>query len=149
LEPDSRVILEALESWKLELRMYSLHKGLLLAMSHVYVGNLDDIVFKQELEDEFQTYRVIRRIWIARKPPDYAFIDFDDHRDAQNAIRDLDGKHNWRVELSHYSRGGSDCSGHVYGFGEFGSGNDRRFSRTHPSDHSSPGEHLYLSTSLA
>jgi hypothetical protein len=30
-------------------------------------------------------------VWIARKPPGFAFIDFDDRRDAEDAIRDLDG----------------------------------------------------------
>jgi hypothetical protein len=30
-------------------------------------------------------------VWVARKPPGFAFIDFDDRRDAQDAIRDLDG----------------------------------------------------------
>ena len=78
-------------------------------MPHVYVGNLDAHVSEQELEDEFRTYEVIRHIWVARKPLD-AFIDFDDRKDPQDAIRDLDGKHNWRVELSHYSRVGGDCS---------------------------------------
>ncbi|KAG6482710.1 hypothetical protein ZIOFF_059347 [Zingiber officinale] len=42
-------------------------------------------------------------VWVARKPPGFAFIDFDDKRDAQDAIRDLDGKNGWRVELSHNS----------------------------------------------
>ncbi|KAK2994007.1 hypothetical protein RJ640_005879, partial [Escallonia rubra] len=45
-------------------------------------------------------------VWVARRPPGYAFIDFDDKRDAQDAIRELDGKNGWRVELSHNSRGG-------------------------------------------
>jgi hypothetical protein len=30
-------------------------------------------------------------VWVARKPPGFAFIDFDDKRDAQDAIRDMDG----------------------------------------------------------
>ena len=65
----------------------------------VYVGNLDARISEQELEDDFQTYGVIKRIWVARKPPGYVFIDFDDHIDTQNETHDLDGKHNWRVEL--------------------------------------------------
>ncbi|KAL5647994.1 hypothetical protein ACJX0J_042349, partial [Zea mays] len=49
-------------------------------------------------------------VWVARKPPGCAFIDFDDRRDAEDAIRDLDGKNGWRVELSRNSsgRGGRD-----------------------------------------
>lgn len=30
-------------------------------------------------------------VWVARRPPGYAFVDFDDRRDAQDAIRELDG----------------------------------------------------------
>lgn len=30
-------------------------------------------------------------MWVARKPPGFAFVDFDDRRDAQDAIRELDG----------------------------------------------------------
>ena len=37
-------------------------QGLLSVMSCVYVGNSDACVSEQELEDEFQTYKVIRRI---------------------------------------------------------------------------------------
>ena len=32
-------------------------------------------------------------VWVARKPPGFAFIDFDDKRDAQDAIRELDGNY--------------------------------------------------------
>ncbi|KAK0572789.1 hypothetical protein LWI29_037361 [Acer saccharum] len=81
-------------------------------MSRVYVGNLDSRVSERDLEDEFRVFGVIRSVWVARRPPGYAFIDFDDHRDAQDAIRELDaGKNNWRVELSHNSRGGGGGGG--------------------------------------
>ena len=63
--------------------------------------NLDARVSKQELDDEFRIYGVIRRIQVARKPPGYAFINFDDHRDAQDAIRDLNGKHNSNQPLNY------------------------------------------------
>ena len=63
-------------------------------MSRVYVGYLDTRVSKQELNDEFRTYVVIRRVWVVRKPSGCTFIEFDDHRNAQDAIYDLDSKHN-------------------------------------------------------
>ncbi|KAL8269073.1 hypothetical protein R6Q59_002871 [Mikania micrantha] len=31
------------------------------------------------------------RVWVARRPPGYAFVEFDDRRDALDAIRELDG----------------------------------------------------------
>ncbi|RVW84230.1 Serine/arginine-rich splicing factor RSZ23 [Vitis vinifera] len=91
-------------------------------MSRVYVGNLDPRVTERELEDEFRgfwSYKemlfsvtsqifvccldayllihsilmlVLGCVWVARRPPGYAFIDFDDRRDAQDAIRELDDR---------------------------------------------------------
>ncbi|XP_030448993.1 serine/arginine-rich splicing factor RSZ22-like [Syzygium oleosum] len=80
-------------------------------MARVYVGNLDSRVTERDLEDEFRAFGIIRSVWVARRPPGYAFIDFDDHRDAQDAIRELDGKNGWRVELSHNSSGGGRGGG--------------------------------------
>ncbi|PWA78203.1 hypothetical protein CTI12_AA217330 [Artemisia annua] len=60
-------------------------------MSRVYVGNLDPRVSERELEDEFRVYGVLRNVWVARRPPGYAFVEFDDRRDALDAIRALDG----------------------------------------------------------
>ncbi|KAM7459669.1 hypothetical protein LguiA_036663 [Lonicera macranthoides] len=91
-------------------------------MSRVYVGNLDPRVSERELEDEFRVFGVIRSVWVARRPPGYAFVDFDDRRDAQDAIRELDGKNGWRVELSHNSRGGSGGGGGGGGRGGGGRG---------------------------
>uniref|UniRef100_A0A251SXU5 Putative zinc finger, CCHC-type, Nucleotide-binding alpha-beta plait domain protein n=1 Tax=Helianthus annuus TaxID=4232 RepID=A0A251SXU5_HELAN len=84
---------------------------LLLKMSRVYVGNLDPRVSEREIEDEFRTFGVIRNVWVARRPPGYAIVDFDDRRDAQDAIRELDGKNGWRVGMSHNSRGSGSGSG--------------------------------------
>ncbi|GAB2280436.1 Serine/arginine-rich splicing factor rsz21 [Dionaea muscipula] len=75
-------------------------------MARVYVGNLDPRVSERDLEDEFRLFGVLRSVWVARRPPGYAFIEFDDRRDALDAIRALDGKNGWRVELSHNSKGG-------------------------------------------
>ncbi|KAF9624609.1 hypothetical protein IFM89_012031, partial [Coptis chinensis] len=80
-------------------------------MSRVYVGNLDPRVSERELEDEFRAYGVLRSVWVARKPPGYAFVEFDDRRDALDAIRALDGKNGWRVELSHNSKSGGGGRG--------------------------------------
>lgn len=33
-----------------------------------------------------------RSVWVARRPPGYAFLEFDDERDALDAIRALDGQ---------------------------------------------------------
>ncbi|XP_020251129.1 serine/arginine-rich splicing factor RSZ22A-like [Asparagus officinalis] len=119
-------------------------------MSPVYVGNLDPRVTKRDLEDEFRTYGVIRSIWVARRPLGYAFIDFDDRRDAQDAICDLDGKHGWRIELSHNckdrgrgGRGGRDRGGQHKTF----SGGHPRNSYSHSSTALVPSsDHLSLNS---
>eukprot|EP00245_Coleochaete_scutata_P013936 TRINITY_DN57_c0_g1_i2.p1 TRINITY_DN57_c0_g1~~TRINITY_DN57_c0_g1_i2.p1 ORF type:complete len:203 (+),score=7.09 TRINITY_DN57_c0_g1_i2:88-609(+) len=81
-------------------------------MARVYVGNLDPRATERELEDEFRTFGVLRSVWVARKPPGFAFIEFDDRRDAEDAIRALDGgKNGWRVELSRSSGGGLGARG--------------------------------------
>ncbi|KAM0016579.1 putative transcription factor interactor and regulator CCHC(Zn) family [Helianthus debilis subsp. tardiflorus] len=90
------------------------------AMSRVYVGNLDPRVSERELEDEFRAYGVLRNVWVARRPPGYAFVEFDDRRDALDAIRALDGKNGWRVELSHNSKGDGGGRGGRGGGGDRG-----------------------------
>ncbi|KAL6187088.1 hypothetical protein ACLB2K_043203 [Fragaria x ananassa] len=90
-------------------------------MTRVYVGNLDPRVSDRDLEDEFRMFGVLRSVWVARRPPGYAFIEFDDHRDALDAIQRLDGKNGWRVELSHNSKGGGGGGG---GRGGRGGGDD-------------------------
>ncbi|KAJ7554284.1 hypothetical protein O6H91_06G133600 [Diphasiastrum complanatum] len=80
-------------------------------MSRVYVGNVDPRATERELEDEFRVYGVLRSVWVARKPPGFAFVEFDDLRDAHDAIRAMDGKNGWRVELSRSSGGGGGGGG--------------------------------------
>ncbi|XP_057844328.1 serine/arginine-rich splicing factor RSZ21A isoform X1 [Cryptomeria japonica] len=76
-------------------------------MARIYVGNLDPRVTERELEDEFRVFGVLRSVWVARKPPGFAFIEFEDRRDANDAVRGLNGKNDWRVELSRSSGGGA------------------------------------------
>ncbi|AEE30440.1 Serine/arginine-rich splicing factor RSZ21 [Arabidopsis thaliana] len=80
-------------------------------MTRVYVGNLDPRVTERELEDEFKAFGVLRNVWVARRPPGYAFLEFDDERDALDAISALDRKNGWRVELSHKDKGGRGGGG--------------------------------------
>uniref|UniRef100_A0A0A9WQB3 RNA-binding protein 1 n=1 Tax=Lygus hesperus TaxID=30085 RepID=A0A0A9WQB3_LYGHE len=57
----------------------------------VYVGNLGNNASKNELEDVFSKYGPLRNVWVARNPPGFAFIEFEDPRDAEDAVRALDG----------------------------------------------------------
>lgn len=47
---------------------------------------------KGELEDAFSYYGRLRSVWVARNPPGFAFIEFEDARDAEDAVRGLDGR---------------------------------------------------------
>ncbi|KAG5872436.1 hypothetical protein JTB14_029438 [Gonioctena quinquepunctata] len=63
-----------------------------------------------EIEDAFKYYGPLRNVWVARNPPGFAFVEFEDSRDAEDAIRGLDGRticgRRARVEMSN-GKGGS------------------------------------------
>ena len=63
------------------------------AETKVYVGNLGTGAGKGELERAFSYYGPLRTVWIARNPPGFAFVEFEDPRDAEDAVRGLDGKY--------------------------------------------------------
>jgi len=70
----------------------------------VYVGNLGNNASKSELESVFSHYGPLKNVWVARNPPGFAFIEFQDPRDAEDACRNLDGTRvsgmRIRVEMS-------------------------------------------------
>uniref|UniRef100_A0A672H3U1 Serine and arginine rich splicing factor 3 n=1 Tax=Salarias fasciatus TaxID=181472 RepID=A0A672H3U1_SALFA len=58
----------------------------------VYVGNLGSSGNKTDLEKAFSSYGPLRSVWVARNPPGFAFVEFEDPRDASDAVRGLDGR---------------------------------------------------------
>lgn len=54
------------------------------------------------MDNAFHKFGRIHRIWIASYSPIFAFVEFDDTRQAENAIRELDGTF---VFFSHDFRG--------------------------------------------
>jgi len=70
----------------------------------VYVGNLGNNASKSELESVFSHYGPLKNVWVARNPPGFAFIEFQDPRDAEDACRNVDGTRvggmRVRVEMS-------------------------------------------------
>ncbi|XP_037937693.1 RNA-binding protein 1-like isoform X2 [Teleopsis dalmanni] len=70
----------------------------------VYVGNLGSSASKYEIENAFSKYGPLRNVWVARNPSGFAFVEFEDRRDAEDAVRGLDGTRccgtRIRVEMS-------------------------------------------------
>lgn len=58
----------------------------------LYVGELGNDGNKEELEEAFGYYGRLTSVWLARSPPGFAFVEFEDMRDAEDAVRGLDGK---------------------------------------------------------
>lgn len=97
----------------------------------VYVGNLGENGRKDELEREFKKYGRLHDVWVARNPPGFAFVEFEDQRDAKDAIEGLDGKHicgaRIRVEMSRHRGGRGGRSGGGGGYRGDRSGGGRHF----------------------
>ncbi|KDR21952.1 RNA-binding protein 1 [Zootermopsis nevadensis] len=81
----------------------------------VYVGNLGSSASKHEIESAFSKYGPLRNVWVARNPPGFAFVEFEDPRDAEDAVRGLDGTRmcgtRVRVEMSGGGGGGGGRRG--------------------------------------
>uniref|UniRef100_M1CB21 Arginine/serine-rich splicing factor n=1 Tax=Solanum tuberosum TaxID=4113 RepID=M1CB21_SOLTU len=97
----------------------------------IYVGNLPGDIREREVEDLFYKYGPIVEIdlKVPPRPPGYAFVEFEDPRDTDDAIRgrdgyDFDGRR-LRVELAHGGRGSSSYDRHS----SYSSGSHGGFSR--------------------
>ncbi|KAK1441862.1 hypothetical protein BgAZ_501940 [Babesia gibsoni] len=70
----------------------------------VYIGNLNPEATVEDVESLFAKFGKITNVWVARRPPGFAFVTFEDTRDASDAIEELDGTdfrgQNLKVELS-------------------------------------------------
>ncbi|KAF5401839.1 Serine and arginine rich splicing factor 3 [Paragonimus heterotremus] len=57
----------------------------------VYIGDLPREASEREIEKVFREYGRLKNVWVARNPPGFAFVEFEDLADAQDAVRELDG----------------------------------------------------------
>lgn len=59
-------------------------------MAHrLYFGNLDPSISQQELEDECKRFGKVTSVWVARNPPGFAFVEYEDLRDAEDCVNSL------------------------------------------------------------
>ncbi|MCO5609384.1 hypothetical protein L7F22_063610 [Adiantum nelumboides] len=77
----------------------------------IYVGNLPGDVREEEIEDLFHKYgRIVDiELKLPPRPPGFCFVEFEDARDAEDAIEGRNGykydSNYLRVELAHGGRG--------------------------------------------
>ncbi|KFD55558.1 hypothetical protein M514_03610 [Trichuris suis] len=97
--------------------------------NRIYVGNLPPEIRSRQLDDFFQKFGKIAYVDLKnRKGPPFAFIEFEDHRDAEDAVRCRDG-YDWdgyklRVEFPRGSGSQSGMRGRS-NFGRSGGGPSR------------------------
>jgi len=93
----------------------------------VYIGNLGSDVRERDIEKFFKGFGKLGEISIKNG---YGFVDFDDYRDADDAVHDLDGKDirgvRVRVELARERRDRRDGGDRRGGRGGDRFGGDRR-----------------------
>jgi len=76
----------------------------------IYIGGLKDDAHRYDLEDAFARFGPVRDVWVARKPPGFAFVEMEDNRDAEDAVKALDGSRlcgtRVKVEMSNGGKNG-------------------------------------------
>lgn len=81
-------------------------------MARLFIGGLPEDASRTELEHEFETYGALRDVWVARNPPGFGFILFEDSRDASDALKAMDGRRicGSRIRVE-FARGGTGGKG--------------------------------------
>ncbi|XP_049868126.1 RNA-binding protein Rsf1 [Pectinophora gossypiella] len=59
--------------------------------TRVYVGGLVEGIKKEDLEREFDKYGKLNSVWVALNPPGFAFIEFENMQEAEDACRSMNG----------------------------------------------------------
>ncbi|KFM81494.1 RNA-binding protein Rsf1, partial [Stegodyphus mimosarum] len=100
-----------------------------MAPMSIFVGGLGEDTQKEDLEREFSRFGNLTKVWVARNPPGFAFIDFENDDDANEAIKEMNGATINGAEIRvDVSRSGGRRGGGRGGRGGF-RGRDGGFSR--------------------
>lgn len=104
--------------------------------TRVYVGGLVEGIKKEDLEREFDKYGKLNSVWVALNPPGFAFIEFENLQEAEDACSAMNGFEmlgaTLKVELSRRRDGprrpgGNFRGGRGGGGGGFRGGQGRSF----------------------
>uniref|UniRef100_A0A914H201 RRM domain-containing protein n=1 Tax=Globodera rostochiensis TaxID=31243 RepID=A0A914H201_GLORO len=60
-----------------------------VASKRLHIGNLDESVRRRDIEDVFGKFGRISDCWMASYPPFYAFVVFENNKDASACLKDL------------------------------------------------------------
>lgn len=58
----------------------------------IHVADLGSDCSQREVEKAFEKFGDVREVWLARNPPCYAFVAFKHKGDAEEAIKDMNGR---------------------------------------------------------
>lgn len=82
-------------------------------MSKIFIGGLIEGTSQSELERKFEKYGRIENVWLNKG---FGFVKYEESRDAEDALKEMDGQRvcgtRVRVEMAHGSnRGGGGGGG--------------------------------------
>ena len=84
-------------------------------MSRLFVGGLSERISRGELERQFSAYGRVNDCFINRNNPSIGFVTYNNYHDAENAMKQLNGRyvhgHRLRVEPARGGRGGGGSRG--------------------------------------
>lgn len=65
----------------------------------VHVADLGVDCSQRELEKSFEKFGDLKEVWLARNPPCFAFVVYKHKSDAEEAIKDMDGRYSDQIKL--------------------------------------------------
>jgi len=83
--------------------------------NRVFIGGISGSVSKDEIESKFSEFGKLNSVWVAQNPPGFAFVEYDDEKDAEDAVKSMNGTEFLssiiKVEHSRERRGGGRGGG--------------------------------------
>ncbi|XP_033646243.1 serine/arginine-rich splicing factor RSZ21A-like isoform X3 [Asterias rubens] len=60
--------------------------------TRIYIGDINSETTRTDLERIFKKFGSLFEVWLARYPPLFAFVAFKKRRDAEDAVREMNGE---------------------------------------------------------